>query len=102
MIYAELVLNTPITTTLTYHVPPELEGQVRPGQLVTVPLRDGRAYAVVMALSKESALPHTRPLGAPVDLEPALTEVQLALARWLSGVTLAPLSDCVRLMLPPA
>lgn len=101
MQYAECAVNVAITTTLTYHIPPELEGAIQPGHLVTVPLRDGRAYAVVMALADHSPVEETRPLGEPVDPEPALSPIQLALARWIGEHTLAPLINCVRLMLPP-
>jgi primosomal protein N' (replication factor Y) len=101
MLYAELAVNAALTTTLTYHVPPELEGRIQPGHLVTAPLRDGRAYAVVVALRADSPVAETRPLGEPVDPEPVVSPAQLELARWLSARTLAPLMDCLRLMLPP-
>jgi primosomal protein N' (replication factor Y) len=101
MSYVQLALNAPLTATLTYHVPAELEGRLQPGHLVTAPLRDGRAYAVVLALQPDSPVPETRPVGEPVDPEPVLSPVQLELARWLSARTLAPLIDCLRLMLPP-
>jgi primosomal protein N' (replication factor Y) len=56
---------------------------------------------VVVAQPERPAVEETRPIEALVDEEPVLTSEQVALAFWLHRETLAPLHECVRLMLPP-
>ncbi len=86
----------------TYGIPRELRGQIAPGQVVQVPFGRGMQLGVVMALA-ETAPPEVavKPLGEPMTDGPALTPEQLDLALWMSRHYLAPLSECVRLILPP-
>ena len=86
----------------TYGIPRELRGLIVPGQVVQVPFGRGMQLGVVMALD-ETAPPDIRvkPLDEPLTDGPALTPEQLDLALWMSRHYLAPLSECVRLILPP-
>jgi primosomal protein N' (replication factor Y) len=86
----------------TYGIPRELRGMIAPGQVVQVPFGRGMQMGVVMEVS-ETAPPDitVRPLGEPMSDGPALTPAQLDLALWMSRHYLAPLSECVRLILPP-
>ena len=99
---AMLVDFDPERQLYTYGIPAELRGLIAPGQVVQVPFGRGMQLGVVMALS-ETAPPEIRvkPLGEPMTQGPSLTPEQLALARWMSHRYLAPLSECVRLILPP-
>ncbi len=100
--FAEVAVNLPaVRNTFHYHVPPELEGKLQPGHLLTVPFGPRRVQAVLLRLLTETDIPETRPIEALLDTEPVLTEAQLQLARWLSDQTRAPLIDCLTLMLPP-
>jgi len=128
MTYAEVVVNTPLhrrvtvtedlaseegssplSPTFHYAIPPELQGQARVGQLVWVPFGPRRLQGLIIALSDTSPVKETKDLYEiiPFDLaqgrdpQPVLSPVQIQLARWISGYYLAPLIDCVRLMLPP-
>lgn len=87
--------------TFHYSVPPHLERDVTPGQLVWVPFGARRLQGVILGLSDTAPVETTRPLEAILDLRPVLTAAQIALARWISTTYLAPLIECVRLMLPP-
>ncbi|MBE9471529.1 MAG: hypothetical protein IMY75_05435, partial [Chloroflexi bacterium] len=87
--------------TFTYHLPHELQGRLVAGSLVVVPFGPRRLYGVVVALSDESPVPETRPVESLVDPEPVLTPAQIALARWMSRECLAPLHECLELILPP-
>jgi primosomal protein N' (replication factor Y) len=84
-----------------YHLPDELVGRVDAGSLVEVPFRKRSLYAVVVSVPQEPAVEETRPVDSLVDPEPVLSLHHLELARWMSRETLAPLYECLLLMLPP-
>jgi primosomal protein N' (replication factor Y) len=100
--YARVAVNLPpIRGSFDYHIPPALEGRVRPGHLVVVPFGSRRAQGIVLALLDSSTIAETRPIERLVDPEPVLTLAQLKLAHWLQLRTLAPIIDCMTLMIPP-
>jgi primosomal protein N' (replication factor Y) len=84
----------------TYHVPDALQGRLSTGSLVVVPFGPRRLYGVVVGFSDESPVPETRPVESVADDEPVLTSTQVQLARWMSREYLAPLWQCLALMLP--
>lgn len=97
-----LIDFTPESQTFTYGVPYHQRGHYQVGQVVWVPFGRGRRQGVIMRLTNEAPPGITvRPLGEPVTLSPALTPAQIELALWLSLTYLAPLSECVKLILPP-
>lgn len=88
--------------TFHYAVPPALQGKLQPGHLVWVPFGRQQLQGVVLALAdRPPAGVSPRPLEDLALDAPVLTPAQLALARWLSQTYLAPILDCVLLMLPP-
>jgi primosomal protein N' (replication factor Y) len=100
--YVEVAVNlAPIRGTFDYHLPPELQDQVSPGHLVTIPFGRRRLQGVIINLPASPAVPETRAVESLVDPLPVLTAAQLELAHWLQQATLAPLIDCLTLMLPP-
>jgi len=121
MVYAEVVVNTPIRRqaimdleeegpgseysplglTFHYSVPPSLEEKVAIGQLVLVPFGPRRLQGIVVGLTERAPVLETRDVEEIVDPEPVLSPVQIELARWMSNYYLAPLIQCLRLMLPP-
>ena len=93
--------GAPFGVTFHYSVPAHLAASVQPGHLVWVPFGREELHGVVLALV-DAAPEGVRPR-ALIDLvlpDPVLTPVQLDLARWLSSRTLAPILDCLLLMLP--
>jgi primosomal protein N' (replication factor Y) len=108
--FVEIVVLSPVKTpspvataqTFTYHLPGELSDRLGVGSLVVVPFGPRRLYGVVVGLSDESPVSETRPVESSVDDEPVLTPAQVALARWMSREYLAPLWQCLALMLPSA
>jgi len=121
MIYAEVVVSTPIrrqvisgleeegpenrysplSLAFHYSIPPALREKVAIGQLVQVPFGPRRLQGIVVGLADRAPVPQTRDIEDIVDPEPVLLPVQIELARWISSFYLAPLIDCLRLMLPP-
>lgn len=87
--------------TFHYTVPVDLREQVQPGSLVWVPFGKEQLHGITLALTEtvpQGVSP--RPIIDLVLPEPVCTAAQLDLARWLSAVCLAPLLDCLLLMLP--
>jgi primosomal protein N' (replication factor Y) len=101
MAFAEVAVNAaaPIRQTFTYRVPQELSLCV--GHAVYVPFGSRRLQGVVMSLGESSALTEAREVEAVIDARPMVSPERVALAEWMSDHYLAPLFDCVSLMLPP-
>jgi primosomal protein N' (replication factor Y) len=83
-----------------YHLPPEMEHQVQPGHLVWAPFGHQEVQGVVARLADSAPLT-TRPLLRLARPEPVLTAAQLNLARWIAQEYVAPVSEAVKLFLPP-
>jgi len=101
MAYAEVAVNAgaPIRQTFTYLIPEGMPLGV--GQAVYVPFGSRRLQGVVLEMTETPAFPDARDVEAVIAPEPLLSSERAALARWLSDHYLAPLFDCVSLMLPP-
>ena len=88
---------------LTYTVPPELEDEIAPGQLVAVPygerLVEGIVWHVLDLLPRANEDP--RPLSTLLDPLPALLPHQRALAEWMANYYVTPLAHTALMMLPP-
>jgi primosomal protein N' (replication factor Y) len=84
-----------------YRIPAHLAEKLAVGQMVWVPFGPQRLQGVILQFSDESPVADVKDIEGIVDLEPALSPQQVALARWVSDYYLCPLSDAVGLMLPP-
>jgi primosomal protein N' (replication factor Y) len=73
---------------------------VKEGHLVVVPFGEQKVQGVVLKRISHPEVPETRPVIALVDEQVVVNPAQLALAREIAKSTLAPLADCVGLMLP--
>ncbi|MBC7810999.1 MAG: hypothetical protein H7175_07635, partial [Burkholderiales bacterium] len=100
MQYAEIAVDAPVQNTFHYHIPPELEGRIVPGQPVQVVFGTAPQNGMVLALLDETPLYQTKPIVATLDPRPLVSAEQIDLARWLSEYYLAPVSACLRLMYP--
>jgi primosomal protein N' (replication factor Y) len=99
--FVEVAVNVPqVTEVFHYHLPAHLEGLVEVGHLVVVPFGKQTVQGVVLRFIERAAVPETLPVQELVDPQAVLTPAQIALAKHLSESTLAPLSACIRLMLP--
>lgn len=121
MKYAEVVVNVPVRRgampeieeegpeskysplglTFHYSIPAPLREEVAIGQLIQVPFGPRRLQGIVVGLTDRAPVSETRDIEEIVDPEPVLSPVQIKLACWISSYYLAPLIDCLRLMLPP-
>ena len=100
--FAEVVVNVPsLTSTYSYSIPDDLRGRLTAGHLVTVPFGGRRAQGLVVGLSETAPVAEVKTIEGLVDPEPVLTRAQLDLAYWIAHTYLAPLIECLTLMLPP-
>src|SRR5262245_3786675 len=100
--FAEVVVNVPnLTTFFHYSIPPELRETLVAGHLVTVPFGGRRAQGVVVSLTDTAPVAEVKDIESLVDPQPVLTPAQLDLAYWIAHTYLAPLIECLTLMLPP-
>ncbi|MCB9519614.1 MAG: hypothetical protein H6699_01905 [Myxococcales bacterium] len=103
--FAQVAVDVPLDTALTYSVPDAFAGKVRRGTRVVVPFRSGAKTGLVVATS--AAAPagvdpaRVRPLVDVLDAQPSVGEAQLALLEWIAGYYLAPIGEVARLALPP-
>src|SRR3972149_6817661 len=101
MPFAEVAVNAaaPLRQTFTYPLPDGLA--IAPGHAVYVPFGSRSLQGVVMDAAEDSPFLDARDIEGLIDPQPLLSPARVALARWLSDHYLAPLFDCVSLMLPP-
>ncbi|MEA3337257.1 MAG: primosomal protein N' [Chloroflexota bacterium] len=95
--------DAPLGMTFHYSIPASLAGTLARGHLVWVPFGKQQLHGIVFDLVDN--LPDgVEKLRSVLDLampEPVCTPAQLELARWMSRAYLAPVLDCLLLMLPP-
>jgi primosomal protein N' (replication factor Y) len=100
--YLEIAVNVPqVSGTFHYHLPPELDGQVDIGYLVTIPFGKQTVQGVVLKIVDDPTVPQTKPVLEVLDPDPVVTQPQIELAKHLSEISLTPLAACIALMLPP-
>ncbi len=100
--YVEVAVNVPqVSGVFHYHLPEELEGLARAGQLVLAPFGSRTVQGVILDFVDRPMVAETRPLIELVDPALSLTVQQIALARQMADAWLAPLAACIGLMLPP-
>lgn len=100
--YMEVAVNIPrIAGVFHYHLPAELEGQVKSGHLVLAPFGQQTVHGVALRSINRPEVEKTRALLSVVDPAIRLTVNQIALAEFMADENLAPLAACISLMLPP-
>lgn len=101
MKYAEVAVNSPIARqhSFCYSIPPQLTVSI--GQAIWVPFGSKVLQGIVVKLNDIPSVETTRDIIGLISDRPLLSPVQVGLAFWLSEYYLAPLFDCVALMLPP-
>lgn len=101
MDYAEVSVNAAFAgrQTFSYRIPQNIE--VQPGHAVWVPFGARLLQGMVVSLSDIPSVPEIKEIDGLIGTTPLLNDNQLTMARWLSDYYLAPLFDCISLMLPP-
>ena len=99
--FARIAVNIPsVTGVFDYSLPPEMEGKIGAGHLVTVPFGRQTAQGVVLELIGQPSVAETKPILDLLDPLPVLTGCQLELAMQMAASTLNPLAAIIDMMLP--
>ena len=100
--FAEVAVNAaaPIRQTFTYRIPGQL-AHIQPGHAVYVPFGARTLQGIVIEVTDTPAFAEARDIEAIIDEQPLVSPERIELARWMAEHYLAPLFDCVSLMLPP-
>lgn len=101
--YAEIIIDmvsNAVDRPFHYHIPSELQGLVKPGVRVTVPLGNRQCQGYVLRLLKESDVEALRDIISVSDPEPLLTAEQLALADWIALRFYSRKVDALHAMIP--
>ena len=85
---------------LDYAIGAQLEGAVRPGMRVVVPLGTRRAIGLVSELAAASPHPHLKPIVASIDTQPVLDDALLRLCRWVAEYYLCSFGAALSTALP--
>lgn len=87
--------------TFHYEIPADLEGRVRPGQLVLVPFGARQSHAIVMGVRDVSPVEATRPIFDIIWDAEVLDAVHRELVEWTARRYAAPILTAVNLAAPP-
>lgn len=103
--YAQVAVDVPLFTALTYRVPEHLSGDIARGQLVQVPFRNGAKTGLLLdvheTIQDESLdAAKVRELLDIVDTEPLLTPQGIEFIKFVADYYLSPIGEVVRLAIP--
>ena len=98
--FAQVIIPSPLKEPLTYAIPSLLQGELKIGMRVSVPLGQRRVTGVVVDFLTESSLNKVREILAPLDEQPILDHSLLQLIRWVSQYYLAPVGEVLTTLLP--
>ncbi len=102
--FAEVVLDRPLTTRLTYSIPSALASQVAPGMRVVVPLGNLREVGVVVGTTDSVAIDPRRVKSVlkAMDVEPLLSPQLLELTRLVASEYACSWGQALHGILPAA
>ncbi|MFM8319938.1 MAG: primosomal protein N' [Chloroflexota bacterium] len=99
--YVTVAVNAAHASGLySYHLPPELEGEVQLGQLVRIPFGRQTVQGIVAGFTDQPEFSQTKAVEAVIDPAAVVTPQQIRLAQQMTHDWLAPLAACIGLMLP--
>jgi primosomal protein N' (replication factor Y) (superfamily II helicase) len=98
--FALVVVPAPLKEPLVYSIPKALEGYLKPGTRVLIPLQKRTVTGIVIEVVGASPVAKTKSIVAPLDEEPIFDHHLLKLARWIAQYYLASLGEVIATMLP--
>jgi primosomal protein N' (replication factor Y) len=102
MPYAHVAVHIPLHQLFTYHIPDDLVGRLQVGHLVRVGFGTAMQPAIVVAIDNHTVIAGTKPIQEILDPLPVVSDVQIAIAHWMSEAYLAPIGLALWLWLPPS
>ena len=98
--FALVVVPAPLKEPLVYSIPKALEGHLKPGTRVLIPLQKRTVTGIVIEVVGASPVAKTKSIVARLDEEPIFDHHLLKLARWIAQYYLASLGEVIATMLP--
>ena len=101
MKYVDVILPLPLPGLFTYSVPQGMEGNVKFGKRLLVPLGRSKKY-IAMAVKTYDVKPafDVKPIEQVLDAEPSLLPQQYRLWSWISEYYMSPLGDVYNAAFP--
>ena len=99
---ARVTLEISVGKEFDYLVPEALEGDVRIGSRVRIPLGKRRVMGVVTGLPREASVSALREIEGVVGRTNQITARVLDLARWMAGYYCCPVEAALKCVLPDA
>src|SRR5215472_4735563 len=86
--------------TLTYSIPPALDGRVQPGHRVLAPLRSRKMTGVVTEVGEKLSSAELKPIIEVLEPQPLFDPAHLRLMEFLASYYMVSIADAYRSVLP--
>ncbi len=86
--------------TLTYSIPPALDGRIQPGHRVLAPLRSRKLTAVVTEVGERLSTAQLKPLLEVLEPQPLFDRAHLQLMEFLASYYMVSIADAYRSVIP--
>lgn len=100
--FADIILPLPLDGVFTYSVPQSLEGQVKRGVRVLVPLGRNKTYVGIISEvhDKKPEGYQTKDILQVLDSSPILLDAQLHLWQWIADYYMSPIGEVFKAAFP--
>lgn len=100
--FAEVILPLPLPTTYTYSIPREMQGRIKAGCRVSVPLGSKKHYTAMVASTHDNKPEgcNLRPIDELLDETPIMLPTQMKLWEWISRYYLSAMGDIYKAAVP--
>jgi primosomal protein N' (replication factor Y) len=99
--YARIAVNVPrVQGVYDYYLPESIQGELKIGQLVTVPFGRQTVQGIIIKFPGTPEVPQTKDLLSILDPLPVVTPFQIKLAQQITQETFSPLGVTLHAMLP--
>ena len=100
--FADIILPLPLDGVFTYSVPQSLEGQVKRGVRVLVPLGRNKTYVGIISEvhDKKPEGYQTKDILQVLDSSPILLDTQLHLWQWIADYYMSPIGEVFKAAFP--
>ncbi len=86
--------------TLTYSIPPALDGRIQPGHRVLAPLRSRKLTAVVTEVGERLSTGQLKPILEVLEPQPLFDRAHLQLMEFLASYYMVSIADAYRSVIP--
>lgn len=100
--FAEIILPLNLPQTLTYGIPADMQGLLKPGMRVEVALGNNKLYAGIVAYmhSHDPAQYNVKPIRNIIDEYPIVNKIQLAFWKWIEQYYISAPGEVMNTALP--